>query len=73
MKKMTERVKKFELLMDAEAKELLDELKKESTTYGEIIVALDVTYGGASYNSVIAKARTLIKKEISEIPFKESH
>ena len=73
MKKMTERVKEFELSIDVEAEKLLDELKKECITYGEIIKALDVNYGDAAYNFVIAKARVSLKKEISEILIKENH
>lgn len=70
---MTESVKKFELLIDAKAEELLEELKNEYVTYGEVIEALNVNYGGTSYNSVITKARELMRKEISEIPLKENH
>lgn len=72
MGKMNKRVKDFETLIDEEVKKLLDELKNEHKTYGEVIEELDVNYGGASYNFVITKAKELFKKEISEISLREN-
>lgn len=67
---MQKRIEEFNRIVEQLASEVLEDLKKECSTYGELSEKLNVNWGTEFTYTVLSKAKSLLKEEMDAITTK---